>query len=156
MNACVHSLDKEGTPLLIIDKMEELSRIGLNTHKAGMEGLDKPKIDQVILEASRGSKYYENELQKERKVTERTESLLKELQRLTPSEKHRAQIQCDKDIEYIERSRDLTHIIVHIDMDAFYANVETRDDPSLKDVPMAVGSNSMLVRNLLTFSLFVI
>jgi nucleotidyltransferase/DNA polymerase involved in DNA repair len=36
-------------------------------------------------------------------------------------------------------------VIVHIDMDAFYANVEIRDNQSLKDIPMAVGSESMLV-----------
>lgn len=30
-------------------------------------------------------------------------------------------------------------------MDAFYANVEIKDNPELKDKPMAVGSESMLV-----------
>lgn len=44
-----------------------------------------------------------------------------------------------------EKSREMSRTIVHIDMDAFYANVEIRDNPSLGDKPMAVGSESMLV-----------
>jgi DNA polymerase kappa len=46
----------------------------------------------------------------------------------------------------IEKQRDLSRVLVHIDMDAFYANVEIRDNPSLADKPMAVGGESMLVR----------
>ena len=30
--------------------------------------------------------------------------------------------------------------IIHIDMDAFYAAIEQRDDPSLRERPMAVGA----------------
>ncbi|XP_078221456.1 DNA polymerase kappa isoform X3 [Callithrix jacchus] len=44
----------------------------------------------------------------------------------------------------LEQSRNLNNTIVHIDMDAFYAAVEMRDNPELKDKPIAVGSVSML------------
>jgi DNA polymerase kappa len=39
----------------------------------------------------------------------------------------------------MEAQRDLTQIIVHVDMDAFYANVELLDNPSLKGKPYAVS-----------------
>ena len=32
--------------------------------------------------------------------------------------------------------------IIHIDMDCFYAAVEMRDDPSLRDIPLAVGGSA--------------
>ncbi|TRY64545.1 hypothetical protein DNTS_022663 [Danionella cerebrum] len=81
-----------------------LSRIALNDNKAGMEGLDREKINKIILETSKVDK-----------------------------------LRCD-----LERSRELGRVIVHVDMDAFYAAVEMRDCPELKDKPMAVGSMSML------------
>ena len=32
--------------------------------------------------------------------------------------------------------------IIHLDMDAFFAAVEMRDNPALRNVPMAVGGSS--------------
>lgn len=50
----------------------------------------------------------------------------------------------DHMVTQLELSRQLERVIVHIDMDAFYAAVELRDRPELKGKPMAVGGKDML------------
>jgi DNA polymerase-4 len=32
--------------------------------------------------------------------------------------------------------------IIHVDMDCFYAAVEMRDNPALRDIPIAIGGSS--------------
>ena len=43
----------------------------------------------------------------------------------------------------MEASRDLSQIIVHVDMDAFYASVELLDNPDLSDKIFGVCSSSL-------------
>ena len=41
--------------------------------------------------------------------------------------------------------KDYTWTWIHVDLDAFYAAVEIRDDPSLKDVPLAIEDKNMIM-----------
>lgn len=128
-----------------------LSRMELNDQKAGMEGLDKEKINQIIIDASKGSKFYENERKKEEQTEERIARLKEQLSKLTAGDRKRALREVDKMIEELEETRDVSRSIVHVDMDMFYAAVEMRNDPRLRDKPVAVGGNSMLVRSFACF-----
>ncbi|KAK6306261.1 hypothetical protein J4Q44_G00231860 [Coregonus suidteri] len=121
-----------------------LSRMALNDNKAGMEGLDRDKINKIIMKSSKGSRFYENEMKKEQQVNQRIERMMLQKAHITEQQLSKAQTQVEKMTFDLERVRDLSHVIVHVDMDAFYAAVETRDCPDLKDKPMAVGSMSML------------
>ena len=66
------------------------------------------------------------------------------LSRLTEAEVARARLEADRSADELRAGRDLSRTIVHVDMDAFYAAVEMRDDPALREVPMAVGGMGML------------
>ncbi|XP_009985776.1 PREDICTED: DNA polymerase kappa-like, partial [Tauraco erythrolophus] len=121
-----------------------LLRMGLNDNKAGMQGLDKEKINKIIMEATKGSRFYENELKKDQQVNQRIEKMMQLKEKITTQQLLKAQLQVDKLVIELEQSRNLKNTIVHIDMDAFYAAVEMRDNPELKEKPIAVGSMSML------------
>ncbi|KAK1892170.1 DNA polymerase kappa [Dissostichus eleginoides] len=121
-----------------------LSRMALNDNKAGMEGLDRDRINKIIMESSKGSRFYENELKRDQQVNQRIEKMMLQKAQITEQQLNKAQAQVEKMVAELERSRDLSRLIVHVDMDAFYAAVEMRDCPELKDKPMAVGSIGML------------
>ncbi|CAK6970502.1 DNA polymerase kappa [Scomber scombrus] len=121
-----------------------LSRMALNDNKAGMEGLDRDKINKIIMESSKGSRFYENEVKKEQQVNQRIDKMMQQKVQITEQQLKNAQAQVERLAYELEKRRNLSHLIVHVDMDAFYAAVEMRDCPELKDKPMAVGSMSML------------
>ncbi|CAN0906698.1 DNA polymerase kappa, partial [Linum grandiflorum] len=112
--------------------------------KAGMDGVDKEKVQRVVYEMSKGSKYFENEERKEALMKQRVESMRAQCAKLKPADISNYEKIAEKKIIELEAMRDLSRTWLHVDMDAFYAAVETLANPSLNGRPMAVGSTSML------------
>lgn len=118
--------------------------MSLNDTKAGMDGLDKAKIDAIIQTHSQGSKFYAAKLKSQNRITEQVQKMQRSRQGLSQASIDKALSQADLLVAELRQGRDLSRTIVHVDMDAFYAAVEMRDQPDLKTKPMAVGSMGML------------
>ncbi|KRX47224.1 Coronin-like protein cor-1 [Trichinella murrelli] len=116
----------------------------LNDTKAGMEGLDKEAINALIRQWSKGSRFYEHQLKRKSRIDERLKKMQASVEKMGAMEIHNSELKMDRIVAMLESNRDFTHTIFHVDMDAFYAAVEMRDNRSLRNIPMAVGSNSML------------
>uniref|UniRef100_A0A1J3JRA6 DNA polymerase kappa n=1 Tax=Noccaea caerulescens TaxID=107243 RepID=A0A1J3JRA6_NOCCA len=112
--------------------------------KAGMEGVDKERVQRIVYEMSKGSKYFQNEQRKEALMKQKIEHMRDRCAKLSSSDLSNYQKVVDRRILELEATRDLSRIWLHVDMDAFYAAVETLSNPSLKGKPMAVGGLSMI------------
>ncbi|KAJ9107004.1 hypothetical protein QFC19_002872 [Naganishia cerealis] len=92
---------------------------GQSVMKSGLTR-DQAEVNAIIHEASKNSQFFKREKEKDELLNKRIEVLMRKISKL-------------------EATRDLTQKIVHVDLDAFYANVEEKRDPSLKGKAFAVG-----------------
>ncbi|OCT46647.1 DNA polymerase kappa [Cladophialophora carrionii] len=121
--------------------------LGPSLTKAGQDGVDQKKVSEIIYEASKGSKYFNNEEVKDKTLTLKIDRILKQKAQLEKLDLRSDQRRADDYIASLELSRDLSQYVVHIDCDAFYAAVEEIDRPELKTVPMAVGQGVLTTCN---------
>ncbi|KAI9894773.1 MAG: hypothetical protein M1814_002130 [Vezdaea aestivalis] len=121
--------------------------LGPSLTKAGQESVNQAKVSEIIYNASKGSKYFNNEEVKDKVLTEKIQRILAkkaDLEKLDLSPDLR---RADDHIASLEASRDLSQVIIHVDCDAFYAAVEELDQPELAKVPMAVGKGVLTTCN---------
>lgn len=129
----------------VVGKPVKAPLMQLNDTKAGMTGLDKEKINKIIEEASKHTPFYQRQLERQQKLDSQIQQMVQRMSKLTREQIRCATAEMDNRSRSLEpRKRDLSRILVHLDMDMFFAAVEIRDDPSLAEKPMAVGTNSML------------
>ncbi|RHW68308.1 DNA polymerase kappa [Trypanosoma brucei equiperdum] len=126
-------------------------QLTLDCNKAGMGNVDKERVEAIIRNVSEGSSFLMNEQRK----AEGREKQLQELKRksslftqLLGGERNAAQRkQWELKVSKIEQELEATRRLgtyIHLDMDMFYAAVEIKKHPEYANVPLAVGSVSML------------
>lgn len=125
--------------------------LGPSLTKSGQDGVDQSKVSEIIYNASKGSKYFNNEENKDKTLTLKINRILakkRELERIEAQGGLKNDLRkADECIAELELSRDLSQHVVHVDCDAFYAAVEELDRPELKDVPFAVGKGVLTTCN---------
>ncbi|KAJ5224945.1 hypothetical protein N7468_006170 [Penicillium chermesinum] len=105
--------------------------LGPSLTKAGQDKVDQQKVSEIIYNASKGSKFFNHEQDRDRNLTVKIERIRKEKARLRET----------------RPDRDLSQYVIHVDCDAFFAAVEELDRPELKTVPMAVGKGVLTTCN---------
>ncbi|KJH41114.1 hypothetical protein DICVIV_12914 [Dictyocaulus viviparus] len=122
---------------------EKGKMLTFNDNKAGMMGLNKEHINRIIETYTSGN-YSDFYKRQQEKVHAKISTLKKCLENVSPTEWVKAEKEMDELAARLECGRDLRRDCVHIDMDAYFAAVEMRDEPRLRTVPMAVGTSAML------------
>jgi DNA polymerase kappa len=123
------------------------SLLGPSLTKAGQDAVDQKKVSEIIYEASKGSKFFNNEEAKDKNLTFKIDRILKLKAQLEKLDLKSDLRRADEYIASVELARDLSQTIVHVDCDAFYAAVEELDRPELRDVPFAVGQGVLTTCN---------
>ncbi|KAL9618201.1 MAG: hypothetical protein Q9160_007035 [Pyrenula sp. 1 TL-2023] len=121
--------------------------LGPSLTKAGQDAVDQKKVAEIIYEASKGSKFFNNEETKDKTLTVKIERILTLKAQLEKLDLKSDLRRADEYLASLELSRDFTQSIVHVDCDAFYAMVEELDRPELREVPMAVGKGVLTTCN---------
>ncbi|KPI88833.1 putative DNA polymerase kappa [Leptomonas seymouri] len=129
------------------DPAASVGRLAFDASKAGLARVDKAHVERVMRAATKGTAFYKSEQRKEAERTRRHKGLVEKQRafRLLPlSERQSWAAKSDAVEADLESTRDFTRSFIHIDMDMFYAAVEEKFNPSLRDRPFAVGSFAML------------
>jgi DNA polymerase kappa len=120
--------------------------------KAGMEGIDRSRINKIILRESGTSLFIQQQRRRDAKVDERIAALRKKLREQDQLEIGWKQKRCheiDQEIPKILSQRPVRSVAVVVDMDMFYMACELLTRPDLAEKPACVGKGMILTSNYL-------
>jgi DNA polymerase kappa len=115
-----------------------------NSNKAGMNTTNREVQDRIIYESSKNSEYYKRQLYHDERNNEKVKIMQRQISSLSSLQLDSLRSNTLIKLTHLEKVRNFSRICCVLDMDMFYAAVELRDQPHLKDKPIAVGGMSMI------------
>jgi DNA polymerase kappa len=118
--------------------------------KAGMEGIDRTKIDEIILRESGDSAYMKQQRKRDQSVNEKIDQMrvkLEEKDRASSNWRRSIESELEPELRRLMASRKRRSTCVVVDMDMFYFACEALTRPELKDKPACVGGGMILTSN---------
>lgn len=122
--------------------------------KAGMDGIDRARIDAIILRESGDSAYMKQQRKRDEAVNVKIQQMKQKLAQHERNDSNAAipwrlslERQLDSEIEELLKARRPRSTCVVVDMDMFYMACELLTRPDLNDVPACVGSGMILTSN---------
>lgn len=118
--------------------------------KAGMEGIDRARIDEIILRESGNSAYMKQQRKRDEAVNVKITQMKKRLAQQEQSQKswrHSIEQTLQPEIHELLKSRRPRSTCVVVDMDMFYMACELLTRPDLENVPACVGTGMILTSN---------
>jgi DNA polymerase kappa len=114
--------------------------------KAGMDGMDRTRIDEIILRESGTSKFMQQQRRRDAKVNQKIEEFQKRMKQATPTD-YNTTPALEQRIHQWQSNQATRATCVVVDMDMFYMACELLDKPHLKNVPACVGQGMILTSN---------
>ena len=113
---------------------------GPSAGKAGLDTQNQERINKIIHDASKGGRFFNNEVKRDQHTSARIDSMKAVLRRRMQGANHASITHTvTAQLRKMETERDLSQYIMHCDMDMFYAAVEVLDNPSLEGKAFGVG-----------------
>ena len=150
--------DKAGTSTIVCSLHHTLLRLQCEGSRdpnalslyllLGMDGIDRARIDEIILRESGDSAYMKQQRKRDQSVNERIKRMKDRLYRSGGMWKNDASGLLDRDMDKILlESRCSRSTCVVVDMDMFYMACELLTRPDLRHKPACVGSGMILTSN---------
>ena len=120
--------------------------ISASSAKAGMDGIDRARIDAILLQESGNSKFMQQQRRRDDKVNERIQLYHTKRQAASPND-YAITPALEHQLNQWQTSQPTRSTCVVVDMDMFYFACEALNRPDLKDVPACVGHGMILTSN---------